>query len=378
MQDFKMNIPFFDAAQLYRSRKEEFDLAMQNVLVQGTFINGKEVSEFATNLASYLNINHVIPCGNGTDALCLALMALNLNKGDEVILPTFNFIAAAEAVALLGLVPVFVDACANDYHIDSAQIEKVISPKTRAIIVVHLFGGAVEMDEISEIATKYKLYVIEDVAQSLGSEYKNQKLGTIGHMGCTSFFPTKNLACFGDGGAVFTDDLSLANNLKMIANHGQKKKYEHELIGLNSRLDTLQAAILNIQLTQLDENIQARRAIANSYHQHLRALSELQLPIQALSTYHSFNQFCILLPSESLRDGLKAFLSSAGVSTMVYYPKANHMQQAFHSYGYQEGNFPVSENLCQRILALPIFPGLTTDEQVYITDRINYFFKNVS
>lgn len=378
MPDYKMDIPFFDASKQYLAQKEQIDIAIKKVLDGGIFINGPEVEVFSSKLASYLKINHVIPCANGTDALCLALMALKLERGDEVIVPTFNFIAAAEAVALLGLVPVFVDVCEDDFNIDCSQIEKKLTAKTKAIIVVHLFGASAEMKQINEISKKNSLFVIEDVAQSLGSEYKNQKLGTFGHIGCTSFFPTKNLACFGDGGAVFTNDKFLAGRLKAIANHGQKKKYEHELIGVNSRLDTLQAAILNVQFNQLSQNIEARQNIAKIYHQHLINLDDVYLPIEKPNVKHSFNQYCILVKSQLLRDSLKDFLQKAGISTMIYYPKATHLQNAFASYGYNEGDFPVAENLCKRTLVLPVFPCLTKSEQRYITDHIQDFFRNVN
>lgn len=373
-----MYIPFFDASKQYFAQKEKIDVAVQRVLSGGLFINGPQVGEFSSGLASYLKIDHVITCANGTDALCLALMALNLERGDEVIVPAFNFIAAAEAVALLGLVPVFVDVCEGNFNIDYFQIEKRLTPKTKAIIVVHLFGAPAEMEQIIEISKKHKLFVIEDVAQSLGSEYKNQKLGTFGHIGCTSFFPTKNLACFGDGGALFTNDDDLAERIKMLANHGQKKKYEHQYIGINSRLDTLQAAILNVQLNQLNGNIEAKRNIAEIYYQGLKDLNDICLPREKPNVKHSFNQYCIALKNQQLRNGLKYFLQKAGISTMIYYPQATHLQNAFSSYGYQEGDCPVSEDLCKRILALPISPSLAELEQKYIISHIWDFFGDVN
>lgn len=376
MLDFKMNIPFFDASKQYLAQKEEIDLAIKKVLAEGKFVNGPEVEEFSFRLASYLKINHVIPCANGTDALCLALMALNLERGDEVIIPAFNFIAVAEAVVLLGLVPVFVDVCENNFNIDCSQIETRITSKTKAIVVVHLFGASAEMDRISEISKKHHLFVIEDVAQSLGSEYKNQKLGTFGHIGCTSFFPTKNLACFGDGGAVFTNDTSLAVKLKMIANHGQQKKYNHEVIGLNSRLDTLQAAVLKVNLNRLNQAIKTRKRIAETYYKNLVSIKSICLPKEKANTKHTFNQYCILVKSQSVRDSLQEFLQQAGVGTMIYYPKATHLQKAFDSYGYREGDFSVSEDLCSRILALPIFPVLEETEQFYIVKCVENFFRN--
>ncbi|SOD20331.1 DegT/DnrJ/EryC1/StrS family aminotransferase [Pedobacter xixiisoli] len=378
MADSNIQIPFFDASASYHLQKEEIDRAIQNVLDKGAFINGREVELFSYSLASYLGVNHVVPCANGTDALSLALMALELDKEDEIIIPAFNFIAAAEAVALLGLVPVFVDICENDFNIDSSLIEGKLTSKTRAIMVTHLFGASAQMDEIKTVAEKHNLYIIEDAAQSLGSEYRNQKLGTLGHIGCTSFFPTKNLSCFGDGGAVFTNDAILAGKIKMIANHGQIKKYEHEIIGVNSRLDTLQAAILNVKLHKLNEAIEARRNIANLYHEHLKDVEKVQLPFESPKTVHSFNQYCILLENKLVRDALKEYLKNAGISTMIYYPKPTHLQKAFSICGGTEGDFPLSENACERILALPIFPTLDIQQQHYIINQLKTFISDAN
>jgi len=341
--------------------------------LSGNYINGSEVTEFASNLADYLDVAKVIPCANGTDAITLALMALKLEKGDQVIVPTFNFIAAAEAVALLGLEPVFVDIDASSFNINVAELEKHVSSRTKAIIVVHLFGLAVDMHPIMDLAKKCNLFVIEDVAQTLGGTYQNKKLGTIGHIGCTSFFPTKNLACFGDGGAVFTNDLGLATKLKMLANHGQAKKYDHQYVGLNSRLDTIQAAILKVKLSQLDEEIDSRRKVAGYYFQNLNHIKSISLPIK--DREHTFNQFCILLEDQKTRDQLRDYLKENDVDTMVYYPKPTHLQAAFSIYGYVEGSFPVSEDLCSRVLALPIFPSLNTETQDHIIDLVIRFFE---
>lgn len=371
MLDFKLKIPFFDAKAAYHHRQELIDEAIQKVLSRGAYINGPEVSEFALNLAAYLNVEQVIPCGNGTDALCLALMALNLNPGDEVIIPSFNFIAAAEAVALLGFKPVFVEVDESSFNVDCASLEKNITKRTKAIIIVHLFGLSSPMEQILTIAKRNNLFVIEDVAQSLGGSYNGQKLGTLGHIGCTSFFPTKNLACFGDGGAVFTNDLGLAKKIKMLANHGQQKKYDHIYIGLNSRLDTIQAAILNVQLPCLDEMIENRRKIAAYYLQSLKGIASISLP-QA-DENHTCNQFCILLQNKELRDNLKFFLAENGVDTMVYYPVPTHLQLAFAKNGYKLGDLPVSEKLCDQILALPIYPGLSTENQAHIINLITSF-----
>lgn len=375
MLDYKLKVPFFDASLQYSAHKTALDKAMQKVLSEGTYINGPEVGIFADNLADYLSINHVIPCGNGTDALCLALMALDLNKGDEVIVPAFNFIAAAEAVALLGLVPVFADVEEDNFNISVESIANRITTKTKAIIVVHLFGAAADMDPIMALAQQHQIQVIEDVAQALGGEYKGRKLGTIGMIGCTSFFPTKNLACFGDGGAVFTNDLKLGEKVKMLANHGQKKKYKHQYIGVNSRLDTIQAAILIHQLKHLDNNIEQRIKLAQRYADGLNNLN-IKLPVKTVADKHSFNQYCIQLQDQSQRDSLKAYLEDQDVSTMVYYANPNHLQEAFSYLGHKEGNFPIAEDICKKVLALPISPTLSFEQQDYVIEHINRFFAN--
>ncbi len=375
MVDSNLKIPFFEAKAIYHNRREVIDEAIQKVLSRGSYINGPEVSEFASNLASYLNVEQVVPCGNGTDALCLALMALDLELGDEVIVPSFNFIAAAESVALLGLKPVFVEVDENNFNIDCTSLENKITKRTKAIIVVHLFGLVSPMEQVLAIAKNNDLFVIEDVAQSLGGSYQGQKIGTLGHIGCTSFFPTKNLACFGDGGAVFTNDLELAKKIKMLANHGQERKYEHQYVGLNSRLDTIQAAVLNIQLDGLDEMIESRRKIAAYYLQNLKGLEGLSLP--KVNTDHTYNQFCILLESKIQRDNLKSFLAKNGVDTMVYYPKPTHLQVAFAKYGYKDGDLPISEKLCDRILALPIYPEMSSEKQAYVVGLIISFINEI-
>ncbi|RZK26696.1 MAG: DegT/DnrJ/EryC1/StrS family aminotransferase [Flavobacterium sp.] len=374
MLDFKVKVPFFDASEIYKADKLALDKAIQKVLEEGAYINGIEVEMFASNLADYLNISNVIPCGNGTDALCLALMALELKQGDEVIVPTFNFIAAAEAVSFLGLKPVFADVAPEDFNITAKNIEEKISSKTKAVIVVHLFGATADMESITNLANKHQISVIEDVAQALGSEYNGEKLGTFGTIGCTSFFPTKNLACFGDGGAVFTNDQSLAKKIRMLANHGQQKKYEHQYVGTNSRLDTLQAAVLCHQLTKLDSNIDKRIALAERYNSGLQSLA-ITFPNKKEFTKHSFNQYCILLQNLDERDKLKAYLQDHDISTMIYYAKPNHLQEAFSSLGYGNGDFPIAEDICERILALPI-ANLSNEQQDYIITHINLFYEN--
>lgn len=373
-----IQVPFFDGKRIYASRRDEIDKAISEALADGTYINGVAVKEFSIHLASYLGIENVIPCGNGTDALTLALMALNLKVGDEIIVPTFNFVAAAEAIVLLGLIPMFVDASFDDFNLDPEKIEALITDKTKAIIIVHLFGASAQVDKITEIAKKYQLYIIEDVAQSLGGKFDGSFLGTFGHIGCTSFFPTKNLACFGDGGALFTNNPDLAKKIRILANHGQEKKYKHIEIGMNSRLDTLQASILDVQLRYLDFDIEKRRTIANIYYQELKSISSINLPFEKEKMFHSFNQYCIALPNRDVRDGLMFYLNQYCVGTMIYYPLAMHQQKAFMTYSCREENLLVSENLCSRVLALPVFPGLTTQEQSYIIKIIKNFFGNVN
>lgn len=375
MQDYNLTIPFFDAAHNYTLHKDELDKAIQHVLNGGQYINGTDVNVFTEALKSYLNTSYVVSCANGTDALQLALLALDLKPGDEVIIPTFNFIAAAEVVALLGLIPVFVDLLENDFNADYAQLHSIITARTKAIIVVHLFGAPANLDFVLEVASKYNLFVIEDVAQSLGSNFKSKKLGTIGHIGCTSFFPTKNLACFGDGGATFTSSEFLATRMKMIANHGQVKKYDHQLIGLNSRLDTIQAAILNVKLKYLDLEISQRRHLAKRYFEALCEVKNLILPIEKSDTFHTFNQYCILLASESERNLLKLFLEENSVQTMIYYNKPTHLQVAFLNYGNNVGNFSRAEDICKRVLAIPLRPSLSFESQDYIIKLILGFFK---
>ncbi|MGE6220102.1 DegT/DnrJ/EryC1/StrS family aminotransferase [Nubsella zeaxanthinifaciens] len=375
MLGHKLKVPFFDASANYNLNKIVIDEALQKVLEGGAYINGAEVELFAQHLATYLNVSHVIPCANGTDALCLALMALELQRGDEVIVPAFNFIAAAEAVAHLGFVPVFADVDPDSFNICANSIEEKITSKTRAIIVVHLFGAAASMDAILNIANKYQVPVIEDVAQSLGGEYNGKQLGTLGSIGCTSFFPTKNLACFGDGGAVFSAGELLASKIKMLANHGQEKKYVHKYIGINSRLDTLQAAVLICQLKVLNQQIEKRRALAVRYADALRNLP-VSLPNETIDIKHSFNQYCIKLSTSEQRNSLKEYLEQQDISTMVYYSSPNHLQEAFASFGYKKGDFPVAEQLCQIVLALPIFPALTFNHQDYVIEHIKSFFGN--
>ncbi|WP_291858178.1 DegT/DnrJ/EryC1/StrS aminotransferase family protein [Marinilabilia sp.] len=373
-----IQIPMVDLTGQYHRLQPEIDGAMQRVLDLGNYINGAEVKVFSDALAGYLSTGHVIPCGNGTDALQAALMALDLEPGDEVITTTFSFVSTVEVIVLLGLQPVLVDVDPHTYNIDPAKVRNALTERTRVIIPVHLFGQGAAMDEIMEIARELELFVIEDGAQSLGASYQMngtfQKLGTIGHIGCTSFFPSKNLGCFGDGGACFTHDEYLAERLRMIVNHGSKKKYFNERVGINSRLDTLQAAVLIEKLKHLDDFILRRQKVAELYFDELTNVSELKLPQQSEKAQHTFNQFTVRVRGD-LRDGLKDFLAQAGVSSMVYYPVPLHRQPVFAPCCGNNFRLPVSEMLSEEVLSLPMHTEMTEEQQVYIIKNIKKFFK---
>ncbi len=353
--------------------KSEIDAAIYEVILSSSFIKGEQVNWFEQELGQYLQVKHVIGCGNGTDALMLALMALELKPGDEVIVPTFTFIATAEVVAFLNLVPVFVDVDPDYYTINVQQVEKSITNRTKAIIPVHLFGQCAPMAEILEIANKYNLYVIEDAAQSLGAEYlindKKIKAGTIGHIGCTSFFPSKNLGCMGDGGAIFTNNDDLAQKIRMLANHGAEKKYFHRYIGINSRLDTLQAAILRVKLKYLDNYIQSRKWAAQRYIELLAGIHEIVLPQQANYSSHTFNQFTIRLQNEENRNALQQYLQQNNIPTAIYYPLPLHQQPAFQSILSTKPSLPVSEQLSQQVISLPMHTELE-DEQIQFISTV--------
>ncbi len=355
----------------YVKIKPEIDSAMQEVLNSTAFINGPQVQEFNKNLASYLNAKHVIGCANGTDALQIALMALDLKPGDEVISPDFTFIATVEVIALLGLVPVIVDIDPLTYTMDPAQLRKAITPKTKAIVPVHLYGQCANMTQILTIAREHDLYVIEDTAQALGANYSDNtlrgKAGTLGTIGCTSFFPSKNLGCFGDGGAMITNDDQLAERLRRIANHGAKIKYYHDEIGVNSRLDTLQAAILNVKLRYLDSYAEARQKAAQYYTARLSSQKRIVTPYIPEYTDHVFHQYTIKIDGD--RDALKNYLNDQGVPTMIYYPVPMHGQKAFQI----KGSFPVSELMAKSVLSLPMHTELTHEEQDYVCDKIEAF-----
>jgi len=370
-------IQMVDLKQQYHKIKEEIDTAVLDVLESSAFINGKPVQEFATNLSAYLGVKNVIPCANGTDALQIAMMALGLQPGDEVITPSFTFIATTEVIALLRLTPVFVDVDPSTFCMDPLALEKAITKKTKAIVPVHLYGHAAPMDEIMAIARTHNLSVIEDNAQAIGGEYISQngtkkKTGTIGHIGTTSFFPSKNLGGYGDGGAIFTDDDGLAEKMRMIANHGQRKRYYYEMVGCNSRLDTLQAAVLKIKLKYLDEYIAARQKVADSYDKAFAGHSKITTPFRAPYSNHVFHQYTLLL-EEADRNGLSEFLAKAGIPSMIYYPVPGHRQQMFAHYKTASVSLPVTDWLTERVLSLPIHTEMDAEQIDYITTKVLQF-----
>lgn len=354
------NIQMVDLTSQYQNIKEEINSAILSVLEKGQFIKGPDVIEFEENLKEYLNVKHVVACANGTDALQIAMMALNLKPGDEIIVPVFTYIATAEVIGLLGLKPIMVDVEPDTFCIDVTKIEKVISTNTKAIVPVHLFGQCANMDQILDIAKKHRLFIIEDTAQAIGSKYSFQdgtevSAGCMGDIGTTSFFPSKNLGCYGDGGALFTNDDALAERLRMICNHGQKVQYVHDIIGVNSRLDTLHAAILNVKLGQLRNYENSRNQAANWYDELLGELDWLEIPKRSRSSTHVFHQYTIKIKKgREKRDAFRTELSKRGIPTMVYYPIPLHQQKAFDSVNYPKGSFPISEALCDVVLSLPI------------------------
>ena len=367
-----------DLAGQYAKIQPELDAALLAAVRAGAYIQGPEVKAFAAELSDYLGGAQVIPCANGTDALQLALMALDLQPGDEVITATFTYVATAEVIALLGLTPVLVDVRPDTFSLDLDQVRAAIGPKTKAIVPVHLYGQAADMEDLLELAAENKLAVVEDCAQAIGALYtfsdgRKAQVGTLGTIGCTSFFPSKNLGCMGDGGAVYTQDAALAERIRMMANHGQKVKYRHDVIGCNSRLDTLQAAILRVKLPHLDSYIHARQEAAQRYDEGLKGIQGLQIPARNPSSTHVFHQYTLQVKNGQ-RDGLKAHLDSKGIPTMIYYPWPLHEQPAFASDRYPKGAFPVAEQLCQEVLSLPMHTELTQEIQDYIIHSIQSFY----
>ena len=371
-------IQMVDLKSQYLRLKIDIDAAIQHVIDNTAFINGSEVGSFAKELAEYNNCKFVLPCANGTDALQIAMMALELKPGDEVIVPAFTYVATVEVIALLGLKPVFIDVDPNTFNIDNSQLESVLTNKTKAIVPVHLFGQCADMEPLMEFAKAHNLKVIEDTAQAIGAEYtfsnkSSIKAGCIGDVGTTSFFPSKNLGCFGDGGAMFTNNEDLANNIRMIANHGQSRKYVHDSIGVNSRLDTLQAALLSVKLKQLDDFSNRRNIVAKKYDEAFNAVDALETPFRANNSTHAFHQYTLKVINGN-RDELKSYLSDQNVPSMIYYPIPVHLQKAYSSYGYKHGDFPVTEKLCEQVLSLPIHTEMVAEQQDHIINSVlNYF-----
>jgi len=366
-----------DTGTQYRKIKTEIDAAVIAVMESSQFIGGKVVNEFATNLAAYHGSKHVIPCANGTDALQIAMMALGLQPGDEVITPSFTYIATVEVAALLGIKPVFVEVDKKHFCIDPVAIEKAITPKTKAIVPVHLYGHAADMEAIMSIAEKHKLFVIEDNAQGIGNDFtfsdgSKKKTGSIGHIGCTSFYPSKNLGAFGDGGAIFTDDDALADKLRMIASHGQSKRYYHDVVGCNSRLDAMQAAILNIKLKHLDAYIDARRKAADYYDKAFAGNPKIETPFRADNNRHVFHQYTLIL-HDTNRDALSQFLADQQIPSMIYYPVPAHRQKMFDAFGGSNYQLPITDWLTERVISLPIHTELDTEQQDLVISKVLEF-----
>ncbi len=370
-------IQMVDLKQQYQKMKSEIDAALSEVIESAAFINGPQVQSFATNLAAYNDVKHVIPCANGTDALQIAMMALDLQPGDEVITPSFTFIATAEVIALLKLKPVFVDVDAKTFCLDPEAVQKAITPKTRAIVPVHLFGQAAHMEEIMKIAAAHNLYVIEDNAQAIGCDYyfsdgSVRKAGAIGTISTTSFFPSKNLGCYGDGGAIMTNDDALAHQLKMVANHGQSKRYYHETVGCNSRLDTLQAAVLDVKLKHLDAYINARRALADQYDAAFSNHPKIKTPYRASYSRHVFHQYTLLLEGID-RNKLQDYLAEHKIPAMIYYPVPAHRQKMFESFHATQAELPVTDWLTYRVISLPMHTEMDEQQLNFITSKILEF-----
>ncbi|MFT5921358.1 MAG: dTDP-4-amino-4,6-dideoxygalactose transaminase [Flavobacteriales bacterium] len=371
---FMSDIQMVDLNGQYQHIQTEIDQAVLDVIRSTAYINGPEVKSFQSELETYLNIKHVIPCANGTDALQIAMMALDLKPGDEVITPNFTFIATVEVIALLGLKPVIVEVDPHTFNMDPEAVKAAITSKTKVIAPVHLFGQCADMDSILAIAKEHNLFVIEDTAQAVSSHYTlgngdTHRAGTMGDFGCTSFFPSKNLGCFGDGGALYTNNDELAEKARQVANHGMKVRYHHDFVGVNSRLDSIQAAILRIKLRHLDSYCQARINAADFYDQAFANIEELQTPVRDSKSTHTFHQYT-LKTKKIDRTGLQSHLMSQGIPAMIYYPIPLHVQVAFKDLGYQKGDFPVTEQLCLEVISLPMHTELSEEQLVRITSAV--------
>ncbi len=370
-------INMVDLQGQYQKIKSEVDDAILNVLNTSAYINGPEVHKFQKSLEDYLGVKHVIPCANGTDALQIAMMALGLKPGDEVITSNFTFVATVEVIGLLGLTPVLVDVNPETFNIDPKAILKAITPKTKAIVPVHLFGQSAEMEEIMEIAKEHNLFVIEDTAQATGAEYKFEdgtikKCGTIGNVGATSFFPSKNLGCYGDGGAIFTNDDELAKEMRSVVNHGMTVRYYHDHVGVNSRLDSIQAAVLDIKLKHLNEYNDARRKAADYYDNAFANNPHIKTPVRYEKSNHIFHQYTLVL-NDVDREGLQNFVQELGIPAPIYYPVPLHMQKAYKDERYKEGDFPITEALCNSVISLPMHTELDQEQLKFITDKVLEF-----
>ena len=367
-----MDIKMVDTTTQYAHIRAEVDAAIREVLETGIYIGGPWVNRFREDLGEYLGAKHVIACANGTDALQVALMALELQPGDEVLTSPFTFFATAEVIALLGLRPVFVDIDPHTFNIDPAKIEAAITPRTKCIIPVHLFGQSSDMEPIMEIAEKHKLWVIEDNAQAIGAEYTMRdgskvKAGLVGHIGCTSFYPSKNLGAYGDAGAIFTNDSVLGDRLQVICNHGSHKKYYHERIGVNSRLDAIQAAVLDIKLRHLDTYNATRQAAASYYDELLGNVEGISIPGREPNSTHVFHQYTLRIQAgRAKRDQLQQALAERKIPSMVYYPVPLHIQEAYASYGFKNGDFPISEQCSEEVISLPMHSELDRAQVEYI------------
>ena len=369
-----------DLKQQYLHIKEEVDAAIAGVLDSSVYIGGLQISRFSNSLADYLGVKHVIPCANGTDALQIAMMGLGLEPGDEVITPSFTYVATTEVIALLKLKPVFVEVDTKTFCIDPDAIKKAITPRTKAIVPVHLYGQAAQMEEIMAIAREHHLFVIEDNAQAIGADYMFKdgtvkKTGTIGTIGCTSFFPSKNLGCYGDGGAMCTNDDGLAEKLKMIANHGQRTRYYHDLVGCNSRLDAIQGAILNVKLPLLGKYIQARRKAADFYDQAFAKSDQITTPYRADYSNHVFHQYTLILENVD-RNALSEYLAENDIPAMIYYPVPAHRQQMFEAFGGSGYDLEKTDWLSERVISLPMHTELDEEQQQFITQKVLEFIKN--
>lgn len=373
-------IKMVDLHGQYLNIKNEVDNAIQGVIDSSAFIRGEDVRLFQEELSAYLGVKYTIACGNGTDALQVSLMALDLEPGDEIITTPFTFISTVEVIRLLGFKPVFVDVLPDTFNLDPSLLEQALSERTRAIIPVHLFGQCADMESILEFARKNGLFVIEDNAQALGADFlsedgKVRKAGTLGHLGCTSFFPSKSLGAFGDGGAIVTNDPSFGPRVASLVNHGMERKYHYIHVGVNSRLDTLQAAILRVKLTHLDTYHRRRQEAAEWYDATLSDLPGVTVPHRSPFSTHIFHQYTLQLPPFQ-RDSLKQWLADKGIPSMVYYPGPLHLQKAYRDLGYKAGDLPVSEELCNRVLSLPMHTELEQDQLQYISEQFRLFFKS--